>query len=82
MDISFEIELFVSIVVFGTVPYFVFVYVPVPGYEHKHTQQTPPKNIKKVFEYVCDLVPSCQKALVQKKVAQKIGHFYKNYNIW
>ena len=35
MDIFFEIEIFVSIVVFGTVPYFLFVYVIMPGYEHK-----------------------------------------------
>ena len=75
MDISFEIELFVSIVVFGTVPYFVFVYVPVPGYEHKHTQQTPPKNIKKVFEYVCDLVLLGGKALILKKSGAKNWSF-------
>ena len=45
MDIFFEIEIFVSIVVFGTVPYFLFVYVLVPGYGHKPTQQTASKNM-------------------------------------
>ena len=35
--------IFVSIVVFGTMPYFVFVFVLVPGYEQK-TQQTASKN--------------------------------------
>ena len=44
MDLFFEIEIFVSIVVFGTFPYFVFVYVLVPGYEHKKNQQTASKN--------------------------------------
>ena len=32
MDIFFEIEIFVLIVVFGTVPYFVFVYVLVMSF--------------------------------------------------
>ena len=45
MDIFFEIEIFVSIVVFGTVPYFLFVYVIMPGYEHKKTQQTTLENM-------------------------------------
>ena len=40
LDLLFEIKLFVSIVVFGAGPYFVFVYVPMPGYEHKNTQKT------------------------------------------
>ena len=40
------------------------------------------KYIQKVFEYVRDLVLLGRKALIPKKVAQKIGHFYKNYNIW
>ena len=40
------------------------------------------KYIQKVFEYVRDLVLLCWKALILKKVARKIGHFYKNYNIW
>jgi hypothetical protein len=44
MDLFFEIEIFVSIVVFGTMPYFVFVYVLVPGYEHKKTWQTASEN--------------------------------------
>ena len=40
------------------------------------------KYIQKVFEYVRDLVLLCWKALIPKKVAWKIGRFYKNYNIW
>jgi len=31
------------------------------------------KLFKKVFEYIPDLVPLCQKALVQKIVAQKMS---------
>ena len=34
------------------------------------------KLFKKVFEYIPDLVPLCQKALVQKIVAQKC-HFFR-----
>ena len=45
MDLFFEIKIFVSIFVFGTVPYFLFVYVLVPGYGHKPTQQTASKNM-------------------------------------
>jgi len=45
MDIFFEIEIFVSIFVFGTVPYFLSVYVIMPGYEHKKTQQTTLENM-------------------------------------
>ena len=29
--------------------------------------------LKKIFEYIPDLVPLCQKALVQKIVAQKMS---------
>ena len=36
----------------------------------------------KVFEYIPDLVPSCQKALVKKIAARNNCHFYKKYNIW
>jgi len=32
--------------------------------------------LKKMFEYIPDLVPLCQKALVQKIVAQKC-HFFR-----
>ena len=37
MDLFFEIEIFVSIVVFVTVPYFVFGYALVTYYEKKRT---------------------------------------------
>ena len=37
MDLFFDFEIFVSIIVFGTVPYFVFLYVFVPYHEHKQT---------------------------------------------
>ena len=77
MDISFEIELFVSIVVFGTVPYFVFVYVPVPVYEHKHPQQTSSKNIKKCLNMYVIWYHHAKKHLFRKKWRKKLVIFIK-----
>ena len=45
MDLFFDFEIFVSIIVFGTVPYFVFLYILVPCHEHKQTQWKASENI-------------------------------------